>query len=219
MIRLSKFQRLALLAASTTVITGGVLSHGAAFAATAAPHSAAASVAAPGHLEAAAQWKKITDTPSGITVQLPGVPKVQKDSDSGLNSRNYDVTTGYGVMGFSVLDGPAVDPSKPWDLNEGLKSVVDGFNSGDPSAKLKSTDAHEGTTKDGHHYLEAKLVGADGTVGHVRLVDAGAQAMVILNVGTDDHQKAVDQDYQQVLDSIHVPDHGTSQTEGSAAST
>ncbi|MEU9475337.1 hypothetical protein [Streptomyces sp. NPDC048191] len=216
MVRLSRFQRLALLATSTTVITGGVLSHGAAFAAPMTPHTAA--------VTAAAQWKKITDTPSGITVQLPGKPQVQKENSSAVNSRAYLVPTRYGAIGFAVYDCPDADAAKPWDLKGGLKGAVDGYNSGDPGAHLRSTDLHAGTTADGDHYLDAKLVGRDGKVGHIRFVDHGKQALMVMNVGTGGKRAAVDRDYRQVLDSIKVPDrgardHGLRRPQGPAVAT
>ncbi|WP_159033053.1 hypothetical protein [Streptomyces fodineus] len=216
MIRLSKYQRLALLAASTTVITGGVLSQGAAFAAPAAPHPA--SVTAAGHVDAATQWKQVTDTPSGITVQLPGKPRTQENTDNQISCRDYVVPTGYGAIGFSVYDGPASEANKPWDLEAGLKNAVDGYNSGDPGARLRSTDVHDGT-KDGHRYLEAKLVGADGRVGHIRLVDLGQRAIIIEDVGNSDQRDSVDHDYQQVLDSIKLPDHSVRQAQDPAVAT
>ncbi|MGJ5755358.1 hypothetical protein FB563_3582 [Streptomyces puniciscabiei] len=190
MTRLSSFQRLALLAASTTVITGGVLSHGSAF--------------------AAPQWQKITDS-SGITVRLPGKPRVVKYSEGGVHSRDYVVKTGYGALGFIVLDGPGKAPDRPWDLRTDLKAAVDGYNSSDTGAHLRSTEVHQGTT-DGDHYLEAKLAGAD-RVGHIRLVDHGKQALTIMTVGHGDQRQAVDRDYRQVLDSIRAPGHGTRHAE------
>ncbi|MEV6053184.1 hypothetical protein [Streptomyces sp. NPDC052107] len=212
MVRLSKFQRLALLAASTTVITGGVLSAGSAFAAPAAPHTAA--VTAAGRPDAATQWKEVTDSPSGITVQLPGKPVMHKYSDHGINSRDYVVSTGYGALGFSVLDGPGKAPTKPWDLRTGLKAAVDGYNGTDTSPRLHSTDVHAGD-----HYLEAKLVGADGEVGHIRLTDHGKQLIMVMTVGTGSQRATVDQDYRQVLDSIKVPDHSPRQVQEPAVAT
>ncbi|MER6733011.1 hypothetical protein [Streptomyces puniciscabiei] len=196
MLRLSKVQRLVLLAASTTVITGGVLSHGSAF--------------------AAPQWQKITDS-SGITVRLPGKPHVEKYSEGGVNSRDYVVKTGYGALGFIVLDGPGKAPDRPWDLKTDLKAAVEGYNSSDTGAHLRSTDVHQGTTG-GDHCLEAKLVGVD-RVGHIRLVDHGRQELTIMTVGHGDQRRAVDRDYRQVLDSIKAPGHGTRHAEGAAVST
>ncbi|MEU6773366.1 hypothetical protein [Streptomyces sp. NPDC046759] len=216
MVRLSRFQRFALLAASTAVITGGVLSQGAAFAAPAAGHTAP--VTAAGHHDGATQWKKITDAPSGITVQLPGEPQTQQVDDSGVDIRDYVVPTGYGAMGFSVLDGHGPDPARPWDLKGGLKAAVHGYNIIDTTAELTSTDVHDGTTG-GDHYLEAKLGGRDGQTGHIRLVDLGQQAIMIMAVGTGDRKGAVDHDYEQVLHSIEVPHHGTAQAEGPATFT
>ncbi|MER6068759.1 hypothetical protein ABT187_07840 [Streptomyces sp. NPDC001817] len=198
MTRLSTSRRLALLAASTAVLTGGALAHGSAF--------------------AAAQWNKITDAPSGISVRLPGKPQVQKTTDNGVNCRDYVATTGYGAVGFSVFDEPGSDPAKPWDLKGGLKGAVDGYNSADPSTALRSTDVHDGT-EHGDRYLEAKLVGAHGRTGHIRLVDHGRQAIMIMNVGTGDQRRTVDRDYQQVLHSIHAPDHGTPQRGAPAVAT
>ncbi|MFI6357409.1 hypothetical protein ACIBJF_33335 [Streptomyces sp. NPDC050743] len=198
MVRLSRFHRLALLASSTAVVTAGVLSQGSAFAAT--------------------QWQEITDSPSGITVRLPGKPVVQRYSDHGVNSRNYVVPTRYGALGFSVFDGPAHAQAKPWDLKTGLKAAVDGYNSADTGAGLRSTGVHEGT-KDGDRYLEAKLVGAGGRTGHIRLVDHGRQSIVVMTVGHDDQRATVDRDYRQVLDSVKVPDHAPRQVAGPAVAT
>jgi hypothetical protein len=198
MVRLSRFHRLALLAASTAVITGGALSQGSAFAAT--------------------QWQQITDSPSGISVRLPGKPVMQRYSDHGVNSRDYVVPTRYGALGFSVFDGPAHAQAEPWDLKTGLKSAVDGYNSADTGAGLRSTDVHEGA-KDGDRYLEAKLVGVGGRTGHIRFVDHGRQSIVVMTVGHDDQRDAVDRDYRQVLDSVKVPDHGSRQAQGPAVST
>jgi hypothetical protein len=207
MTRLSKYQRFALLAASTTVITGGVLSQGAAFAAPAAPHPVSATAA--GQADAA-QWKNITDAPSGITVQLPGKPQMQQNTDNQISSRDYVVETGYGAIGFSVNDGPASEANQPWDLQAGLKNEVDGLNSGDPSARIHATDVRE-ATKDGIHYLEANLVGAGGEVGHIDLIDLGQREIITETLGNSAQKDAMDRDYQQVVDSIKLPDHNAQQ--------
>ncbi|MEV5874492.1 hypothetical protein AB0L75_09735 [Streptomyces sp. NPDC052101] len=216
MIRLSRFQRLALLAASTTVITAGVLSQGSAFAAPAAPRTAA--VTAAHRADADTQWKQIDDTASGVTVRLPGKPDIQKDTTAGVAIRDYLVTTGYGATGFSVYDKPDA-ATGPWDLDGGLKAALDGYNSVDAGAELTSTDVHHGTTHDGDHYVEAKLVGVDGKVGHIRIVDLGKHSIMLMTVGRGGQQAAVDRDYQQVLDSIKVPHHGAPRAEASAVST
>ncbi|MCE0446997.1 hypothetical protein LT493_28375 [Streptomyces tricolor] len=209
MICLSRFQRLALLAASTTVITGGVLLPGSAFAAS-APQNA--TVAAAG-VTAAPQWAKTTDTPSGISVQLPGKAEVEKSVEDGVHSRVYAVPTDYGAIAFAVEEVPGTDPDTPWDLKRTLKANVDAYNKDSKSAKnrIRSTDVRQSTTADGARELHADLVADDGTTGHVRFVDHGQYLVTVITLSVGGQEDLMDEDHQRVLDSVVVPDKDAGQ--------
>ncbi|MFG3010515.1 hypothetical protein ACGFZB_08645 [Streptomyces cinerochromogenes] len=208
MTRLSRLQRLTLLAASATVISGGVLLPGTAFAAPASQTAAAADVAA--------HWTQTTDSPSGISIQLPGKAEAQKANDKGVNSRSYVVQTPYGAIGFGVDDVPGTDASAPWDLKGSLKAAVDSYNAESRSSRdvLRSTDVKEGLTPDGHRELSAELTAPDGTKGHIHLIDQGKYLITVVTVSVDGHPDQMDRDHQRALDSIKVSDDHAGQSEG-----
>ncbi|GGS49134.1 hypothetical protein [Streptomyces cinerochromogenes] len=207
MTRLSRFQRLTLLAASATVITGGVLLPGTAFA---APASQTAAVT-----DVAAHWTQTTDSPSGISIQLPGKAEAQKTNDNGVTTRCYITQTPYGAMGFSVDEVPGTDASAPWDLQGSLKAAVDGYNSDSKSSDdvLRSTDVKEGITADGHRELSAELTAPDGTRGHIYLVDQGKYLVTVFTASVNGHLDQMDRDHQHALDSIKVPDSQAGQSD------
>ncbi|MEU1402068.1 hypothetical protein ABZ471_06810 [Streptomyces sp. NPDC005728] len=217
MTRISTFQRVALLAASTTVITGGVLLPGTAFAATAPQTVAAASVA---DVDAAAQWTATTDDSSGITVQLPGNAQVEEYEAGGAQARVYTVETAYGSIGFAIYEMPGANPSDPWDLPSSLQAAVDNLNADPQSAStaFTSSDVEKGTTSDGFSGLQANLTATDGTVGHIRLVDLGPYMIQFMSTGTADQQDVMDQDYEQLLSNVQLPDSGAAQPDAPAQS-
>lgn len=191
MTRLSRFQRFALLTASTTVITGGVLLPGTAFAAP-APH--APSVAA-----ADARWVATKDADSGVTARLPG-KSTAEDMGGG---RTYMVETDSGVTQFSVVDSPGGGQN---DLDSALKSFVSGYNEPAQTSdeKVRSTNVSTDTTADGHRTLQADLTAPDGTVGRVGFIDGGDHVVQIAAIGVDTPD-TVRADYQQILDSVQLP--------------
>ncbi|KUN98262.1 hypothetical protein [Streptomyces caeruleatus] len=191
MTRLSRFQRFALLTASTTVITGGALLPGTAFAAP-APH--APSVAA-----ADARWVETKDADSGVTARLPGKSTV-KDMGGG---RTYVVGTDAGITQFSVVDSPGGGQN---DLDSALENYLSGYNEPAQSSdeKLRSTDVSTETTADGHRTLQADLTAPDGTVGRIGFIDGGDYVVQIASVGLDTPD-TVRADYQQILDSVQLP--------------
>ena len=204
MTRRSTLRRLVLLAASTGVITGGVLLPTSAFAAP-PPRTASVATADAGSGDAAG-WSRTTDTTSGISVRLPDRPLVQQNNEDGVRTRLYLVPTEYGAIGFSVFEAPGTDPSAPWDLKATLSSVLEGYNSDAKSSRevLRSTGAHAGTTK-GSPDLGADLTAADGSRGHIRLIDLGEHMVVVMTVSERGHQDLMDKDHRQVLDSVRVP--------------
>ncbi|MCZ0988834.1 hypothetical protein [Streptomyces diastatochromogenes] len=205
MTRLSKIQRLSLLAASTTVITGGVLFPVTAFAAP-APQTAPVATT-----DAATHWTATTDDLSGITAELPGHPQMQKYSENGVEARVYLVPTDYGTLGFVVYDTPNTGQK---DLKGCLQSWLDGYNedsrSGDST--LTSKDLQEGTTADGQPAVDSALSAGDGTVGHVRFVDLGDHMVQVVALGKKGSQQDVDADYLQLLNGVQLPSDGTTQS-------
>ena len=204
MTRLSRIQRVVLLAASTTAITGGVLLPTSAFAAPATPPAGTTA-------DAAARWTQTTDDPSGISARLPGKAEMRDVSEHGVEGRMYVAKTDYGAIGFAVYDTP---PGGRWDLKGCLQDTLNGFNEDSRSAdgKLTSKDVQEGTTPDGQPALDAALAARDGTVGHVRYVDLGDHMIMVISLGTSDNRQAMDADYLQLLNGIQLPGNGTVQS-------
>jgi hypothetical protein len=192
MTRLSRFQRFALLTASTTVITGGALLPGAAFAAP-APH--APSVAA-----ADAPWVETKDAHSGVTARLPG----KSTAENMGGGRTYVVETDSGVTQFSVVDSPGGGRN---DLDSALENYVSGYNEPAQSSaeKVRSTNVSTDTTADGHRTLQADLAAPDGTAGRVGFIDGGDYLVQLASVGVGTQGDTVRADYQQILDSVQLP--------------
>ncbi|MGW2746191.1 hypothetical protein [Streptomyces sp. NPDC001450] len=207
MTRLARFQRLALLAASTTVITGGVLLPTSAFAAPATPPATTATVA-----DAATRWTQTTDESSGVTAELPGDAQMQKYTVNGIKGRAYQVATDYGSIGFMVYDAPR--GGGQWDLKGSLKNALDNYNKDSRSTDdvLTSHDVRESATDGGQPVVDAALSAGDGTVGHTRFVDLGDHMVQILVMGTKDTQKTMDADYRQFLNRLQLPSGATSRS-------
>ncbi|MBV7699616.1 hypothetical protein [Streptomyces sp. TRM70350] len=192
MTRLSRFQRFALLTASTTVITGGALLPGTAFA---APAPQTTSVAM-----AEARWVEARDAPSGITAQLPAKAKAEKVP----GGRTYVATTDSEVVQFSVLDATALGRN---DLRDAVKNYLIGFNGTmqSPNEKLTSDNVREGTTADGHHTIHADVTSPDGTVGRLGLIHVGDHVIQIATIGIDVQPDTVERDHEKLVDSIQLP--------------
>ncbi|MEU3856843.1 hypothetical protein AB0F03_05625 [Streptomyces sp. NPDC028722] len=210
MTRPATYQRLALLAASTTVITGGALLPTSAFAAPPAPHTVTVALdgtgtatrtssAEAGGTGSVGRWTETTDEGSGISARLPGRPKTQRLDDQ--DGRAHQVQTAYGGIGFSVFDGDG------FDLPATLKENLDHYNedSGSPADVLRSDHVRKGTTDDGSPTLDADLVAADGTVGHTTYTVVKDHLLELYAIGTQDKADAMRTDYDQLMDSVRLP--------------
>ncbi|MGW7407068.1 hypothetical protein ACWGI9_25685 [Streptomyces sp. NPDC054833] len=190
----TRFHRHALLAASVAV-TGGVLLPGSALAATESPPPASAVTAD--------HWVVVTDAPSGIKVELPGKPKVQKftKAKDGMDGRIYMAGNDNQVTGFAVFD---VHGAK--DLKDNLRAFLDGYNqySRSPGVKLTSTVTKE-TDVNGRRTLDARLSAKNGTVGSTRFVDDGRHYVQLLSISSKNQAASMAPTYQQLLDSLHMP--------------
>ncbi|MFF9087324.1 hypothetical protein ACF1BE_13050 [Streptomyces sp. NPDC014991] len=227
MTRSSTYQRLALLAASTTVITGVALLPTSAFAAPPAPHTTAFAMdgsgagagagAGAGSVDAGGtgsvgRWTETTDEESGISAQLPGEPDTQRLADE--DGRAHQVQTAYGAIGFSVFDGD------DFDLPGTLKENLDAYNqdSRSPDDVLHSDNVQEGTTDDGSPTLDADLTAADGTLGHVTYTVVKGHLLELYVLGTQDKVDAMQADYNQLMDSVRLSGDGTAPSGGDTAS-
>ncbi|MBX9398526.1 hypothetical protein K4749_34335 [Streptomyces sp. TRM72054] len=192
MTRLSRFQRLALLTASTTVITGGALLPSTAFAAP-APDTTSVAVAD-------ARWVETKDAPSGITAQLP--EKTEAERVPG--GRTYIATTDSTVVQFSVTEAPGISQN---DLKIIFKGYLMGYNETVESSdeKLTSSNVRKGTTADGHHTLHADVRSPDGTVGHVDLILVDDYMIQTATIGIDEEPDTVKSDHEKLVDSIQLP--------------
>ncbi|MFE2972349.1 hypothetical protein ACFXKC_54190 [Streptomyces sp. NPDC059340] len=210
----SHFQRLLLLAVSTTVIAGGAVLPSSALAATAAPHTAVTTLAADhdahrqhGSATSAKQWVETTDTASGITFRLPEKPKVEHwtKTKGRASGRFYTVKNDHGIVGLGVIDASGAQ----LNLNDCLRSFVGGYNAESHSSKYKlsSTDVHK-TTVNGRPALDARLSAPDGTVGSARFIHDGDHYVVAVSLGLKEKERPMSESYQQLLASIHMPDAG-----------
>lgn len=200
MTRRSTLQRLSLFAASAAAITGGVLLPGTALAATGAPPTAAA-VQVNGLRTEAGQWQVTTDSPSGVSVQLPGKPETVQFTRAadGVDGRAYLARTDYGVLALTVYDSAAGA--------EDLRPMLDSYlkdASQKASTNVTSTDTEEGTVE-GHPALDAQLAGEDGNVGYVRFIAAGQFMIQLETVGPQDQLDAMNETYLQFLASMQFP--------------
>jgi hypothetical protein len=193
---MNRFQRLTLLAASTTLITGGALLPGAAFAATMTP---AGSVAV-----AEAQWVETRDAPSGVEAQFPKKPTVMDLTESGGRGRIYTVPTAYGSIALVVHDKAADEQT---DLKGDLQAFLDGYNQSVPAGEaLTGTDIQEGTTQEGYPSLDATLAADNGDIGGISFIDVGDHVVMTFGAGDGTQKAALLADYNHLVDTLRVPD-------------
>ncbi|MFF4760018.1 hypothetical protein [Streptomyces sp. NPDC001292] len=150
----------------------------------------------------AAQWVDTTDTPSGITVKLPGSAKVKNDSITSngrtLQIRTYRVRAGDNRFVFQVTDTHGADTKAALDPT--IQGLADST-----SGTIRSNQPLEVA---GHPAREARITFDDKGVPNVLLVRyvAGAEHLVELAAsGPAADEKGVKQLYQQLTGSPHIP--------------
>ncbi|MER6257359.1 hypothetical protein ABT224_39165 [Streptomyces sp. NPDC001584] len=204
----SRAQRLALLSASTALVTGGLLPSATAFAAPA--HAAAAAVAAPTPTPTPTQPAqgavKTTDPPSGITAELPGKAKVRMGAipleGESVDVRLYALETQGGGTGFAVYDMPG----DRIPLEDALKGFVDAY--GLTGAGTLTSDDVRKTTVDGRPALDANLSGEDpdgAAVGSIRFISDDDHLVMALTYGPEAKEKDLKEMHQQLLSSLTIP--------------
>ncbi|GAA5707295.1 hypothetical protein SM007_34095 [Streptomyces avermitilis] len=214
MTRRSQKQRFLMLAASTAVVAGGVLLPTSAFAATPeTPQVGSVTTMGAGHgghshhdiAKPAVKWVKTTDSPSGITVKLPGKATLQKLSapagGTTVTGRVYSVKTDDGLVGFVVLDVPDGQEY----LNDGLQGFLEGYN--EASRDTLTSTSSQKTTVDGRPALDARLStkGSDRKVGAARFIADDTHIVQAVTLGSAANEKDMDQIHRQILASIRIP--------------
>ncbi|MFF3088392.1 hypothetical protein ACFVRB_25615 [Streptomyces nojiriensis] len=207
----SRTRRLALLSASTALVTAGLLPSATAFA---APAHAVAVAAAPTptptptstSTRPAQGMVKTTDPPSGITAELPGKAKVRMGAipmeDGSVDARVYGVETPDGGTGFAVYDMPG----DRIPLEDALKGFVDAY--GLTGNGTLTSDNVRKTTVDGRPALDASLSGedADGAaVGSIRIISDDDHLVMALTLGPEENEKDLKQTQQQLVASLRIP--------------
>ncbi|MFI8389276.1 hypothetical protein [Streptomyces sp. NPDC085540] len=205
----SRTQRLALLSASTALVTAGLLPSATASATPARAAAVAAAAPTPTPTSPSAQPTqsvKTTDPPSGITAQLPGKAKVRMGAipmESGsVDTRVYGVETPDGATGFAVYDMPG----DQIPLEDALKGFVDAY--GLTGGGTLTTEDVRKTTVDGHPALDANLTGEgpDGpAVGSIRFISDDDHLVMALTYGPEAKEKDLDATHQQLLNSLQIP--------------
>ncbi|MFF4450451.1 hypothetical protein [Streptomyces sp. NPDC001502] len=207
----SRTQRLALLSASTALVTGGLLPSATALAAPA--HAAAVAVAAAPtptptspSTKFAREAVKTTDPPSGITAELPGKAKVRMGAipmeGGSVDARVYGVETPDGASGFAVYDMPG----DRIPLEDALKGFVDAY--GLTGAGTLTSDDVRKTTVDGRPALDATLSGEDpegSSVGSIRFISDDDHLVMALTFGPEAKEKDLKEMHQQLLSSLTIP--------------
>ncbi|MFG2977331.1 hypothetical protein ACGFYY_30630 [Streptomyces sp. NPDC048331] len=203
----SRTQRLALLSASTALVTAGLLPSTTAFAAP--PHLAeavAAPTPTPAPTASAAESVTTTDPASGITAELPGEAKVRTASlplgDKPVDARVYMAEVPDGATGFAVYDMPG----DRFTQEDQLKGFVEAFSLVGLGT-MTSHDVHK-TTVDGRPVLDARLTGKGGdepAVGFIRLVSDDDHVVMAMTFGAEANEKDLAQTHQQLVDSLEIP--------------
>ncbi|MFB6822102.1 hypothetical protein ACFCXA_10995 [Streptomyces virginiae] len=203
----SRTQRLALLSASTALVTAGLLPSTSAFAAPApAAAVAAAPTPTPPSTPSAQGAVRTTDPPSGISAELPGKAKVRSGSipldGKPVGARVYGVETPGGGTAFAVYDVPG-DRLPPEDA---LKGFVDAY--GLMGGGTLTSENVRKTTVDGHPALDASLTGVEGSeklAGSIRVISDDDHVVMALTFVPEENEKDLNAMHKQLLDSLRIP--------------
>ncbi|MEU2491145.1 hypothetical protein [Streptomyces sp. NPDC007883] len=179
----------------------GVLLPAAAPPALAVPRATAPAVpAATGAVE---EWTPATDTPSGVSAELPGEAEEKKTSvpvgGEPVSGRVYGVETGEAFVGFAVFDTPGAAR----DLRAGLKGFLDAYER-ESGETLRTTDVRA-TTVDGRPALDARLSSSDDMAGATRFIGAGGHVVQAVTFGPEDNRKDLDGLHRRLLAGLRLP--------------
>lgn len=208
----SRTQRLALLSASTALVTAGLLPSTTAFAAPApaaaagvAVTAAAAPTPTPPPTQPSQAAVKTTDPPAASRPNSPGRPRsAPAPSLDGktVGARVYGVETPGGATGFAVYDVPG----DRLPLEDALKGFVNAY--GLMGGGTLTSENVRKTTVDGHPALDATLTGVDGTevlAGSIRLISDDDHVIMALTFVPEENEKNLNAMHKQLLDSLQIP--------------
>lgn len=171
-----------------------------------APHHAAAPTVTAGVGIPAANWVKVTDSPSGITVKLPGEAEAVKVD--GSPCRDYSAETADARVGvlFAVCD--AQETPKMSDLRTAAKGSIDGFRKASGNAAINSSTRE--TTFDGHPTLDLRLStkegGPDSKIGAFRYIADDTYFIMAQTVADTGNEKSLDSTHKRLIAEIRIPD-------------
>lgn len=180
--------------------------NGGALTAAVMPHRAAAPTMAAGISIPAVDWAEVTDTPSGITVRLPGEVEVVEFGDSPCRDYSAETTdTHVGVL-FTVCD--VQETPKMSDLHAAADGATSGFRKESGNAAINST-ARE-TKFDGHPTLDLRLStkegGPDGKIGAYRYIADDSHFIIAQTVADAQNEQSLDAIHKRVITEIRIPD-------------
>jgi hypothetical protein len=154
----------------------------------------------------AVEWTETTDSPTGISVMLPGRATVEKTTttDAGGKSHPFrlytaEIDSSQGVL-FGIIDFS--DGKYTYDFDKGLKGIVENTGSGGAVTNSRRL------TVNGHPALDGRFTATfdDGTnVGLVRIVSAGKYVVVIETLGPLSNENELSPIHQRVLGSLRLP--------------
>lgn len=187
---------------SVVLIAGGAPASATAFAAPSAP--------TPLYVTAipdmpAVDWVETTDSPSGITAELPGKASVRKATVSiegkTVDARLYMLDTPDGAVGFAVHDMPG----DQYPLEDNLQRVLESYmqNTAEP---LTSSNVRK-VTYDGRPALDARLTSEadEPLVGFIRLIADDKHLVQALALGPEANEKALKAMHERLLAGLRIP--------------
>ncbi|GAA5004170.1 hypothetical protein [Streptomyces siamensis] len=212
MTRRSFTRRFVFLAAPAALVAGAMVAPTSAFAAPATPRAITMDEQGAGRGDrhhrdtgmSATKWTQTKDAASGIAVKLPGKPMMRKiPTESALDyqGRVYAVRTSDGFMYFAVFDIEGAGPGELSQLVEGTRQGMAEDFGGAAITRQKHL------TSDGHAAVDARLNSMKGkpVVTVTRLVADDEHVVQVVTVGSQAHEKSVDNAQAQAVASLRFP--------------
>lgn len=202
----SKPQRLLIYGSSVALAAGSVLMPNGALADAVMPHHAAAPTMAAGTNVPAADWAEVTDTPSGITVRLPGEVEVIESDEPPC--RDYSAVTADEnvVVLFTVCDFQ--ETPKMSDLHAAAEGTISGFREETDDVAIKSSTRE--TKFDGRPALDLRLSvkdgGPDSIIGAYRYIADDSHFIMAQTVSDAQNEKSLNSTHKRLITDIHIPD-------------
>ncbi|MEU4062593.1 hypothetical protein AB0F25_09165 [Streptomyces wedmorensis] len=202
----SKPQRLLIYGSSVALAAGSVLMPNGALADAVMPHRAAAPTMASGINIPAADWAEVTDTPSGITVRLPGEVEVIESDEPPCRDYSAVTTDEKVVLLFTVCDFQ--ETPKMSDLHEAAEGTISAFREESGDAAIKSSTRE--TKFDGRPTLDLRLSVKEGDpdsiIGAYRYIADDSHFIMAQTVSDAQNEKSLNSTHKQLITEIHIPD-------------